>query len=329
MSAAATWVVGSGGLLRTSVTSELLRRGAPVYTSAVPWGDYDQARSVLLDDARCFMQATAGRPWQVAWCAGVGVNGTSESQFAAENSMLRDVLDELPTAAGSAIADGTFFHASSAGAVYAGTAGAPHDEGAMTNPLGDYGRAKLAAEATVADFARGSGATAVIGRISNLFGPGQNLAKPQGLITHLCRGHLLGAPVSIYVSMDTLRDYLFVTDAGEMVADSLALAAANRGDVTTKILASGRSITIATILSACRTVFRRKPQVVLAASPLSSFQGRDLRLHSIVWPELDRRSHRSLIAGVGATLEGTRRTLARWPVPEQRGARPLSGARTS
>src|SRR5574340_605458 len=249
-----TWIVGSGGLLGTSVTRELCRRGRCIHTSVVPWEEHGRARGVLLDDARRFVTSAARGPWQMAWCAGVGVNGTSASEFADENALLRDVLHELAVAGGSA---GTVFHASSAGGVYAGAPGAPHSELTAPIPLGDYGRAKLRAESIVAEFVRDTGATAVIGRLANLYGPGQNLAKPQGLIPHLCRGYLLSTPVSIYVSMDTLRDYLFVTDAAEMIADSLELARTQCGTVTTKIYASGRSVTIGAILGACRTEIGR------------------------------------------------------------------------
>lgn len=305
-----TWVIGSGGLLGSSVTRELRRRGTAVHTSVVPWGEPDRAHRVLLGDADRFIDSAAGGRWQMAWCAGAGVNGTGADAFARENSLLRDVLYRLALAAGSAAPAGTVFHASSAGGVYAGTPGAPHSETSSTIPLGDYGRAKLTAEAIVTEFAHDTGATTVIARLANLYGPGQNLAKPQGLIAHLCRGYLLSAPVSIYVPMDTLRDYLFITDAAEMVADSLELADRQHGTITTKIYASGRPVTIGAILGACRAVFHRKPRVVLASSPLAAVQALDLRLHSVVWPELDRRMHRPLSAGISATLESIRRALA-------------------
>ncbi|MBH0119645.1 NAD(P)-dependent oxidoreductase [Rhodococcus sp. HM1] len=315
---APTWVVGSGGLLGSWVTRELRRRDVPVTTSTVPWEESEQARSVLLADADRFVRSTRGGRWRVAWCAGAGVNGTTPEAFAAENDLLRDVLDGLARASGGSAENGTVFHASSAGGVYAAATGAPHSEHTPTAPLGPYGHAKLAAEAVIADFARETGATAVIGRFANLYGPGQNLDKPQGLISHLCRGYLTGTPVSIYVSMDTLRDYLFVADAGEMVADALDRAEAEPGGVSIKIFASGRSVTIGAILGACRTVFRRRPNVVLASSPLASVQGRDLRLRSVVWPELDRRSHRPLPAGIAATLESTRRAMGQSARPSVR-----------
>ena len=52
----------------------------------------------------------------------------------------------------------------------------------------------------------------LIGRIANLYGPGQNLAKAQGLVSQLCAAQLERARSSIWVSLDTLRDYLFAPD---------------------------------------------------------------------------------------------------------------------
>lgn len=303
-----TWVVGSGGLLGGAVLEELRRRGDSPFTSRVSWLDPVAAREVLTADTRRLIDAAAGGPWRIAWCAGAGVNGAGSEVFAAEQRLLRSVLDEL---AESHVADnGVFFHASSAGGVYAGVPDAPHTELSPVQPLGDYGLAKLASEAFVTDFGRSTGARVVNGRIANLYGPGQNLDKPQGLISHLCRGYLLSAPISIYVPMDTLRDYLFVTDAAEMVSDTLETAGRKSSDPVTKIYASGRSVTIGAILGACRAVFRRRPNVVLASSKLASLQGRDLRLRSIVWPEVDHRTHRTLHSGIAATLEATRAALS-------------------
>nr|WP_296770699.1 NAD(P)-dependent oxidoreductase [Rhodococcus sp. (in: high G+C Gram-positive bacteria)] len=306
MSSTHTWIVGSGGLLGSAVVRELRRRGHCVHTSIVPWADHRSARTTLLEHCATFFATSENADWNIVWAAGAGVNGTSDAQFASENELIADVLGLVDRIAAR---DGTFFLASSAGGVYAGSTGAPHHEGTTPIPLGGYGHAKLDSEKLATDFGVSTGCNVVIGRFANLYGPGQNLAKPQGLISHLCRGYLMAAPVSIYVPMDTLRDYLFVSDAAEMVADALNKSATRKSAPVTKIFASGHAVTIGSILGACRTVFRRRPNVVLAASPLSAFQGRDLRLRSTVWTDIDRRTHRTLPAGIDATLHATRRAL--------------------
>lgn len=307
MSTTFTWVIGSGGLLGSAVARELRRRGDLVRTSSVPWADHPLAKSMLLHECLDFLEAAGDGQWNIVWAAGAGVNGTSAEQFGLENELIAEILVHVRAAARGC---GTFFLASSAGGVYAGAAGAPHSETTQPVPLGDYGRAKLESERITTEFGAGTGINVVIGRFANLYGPGQNLGKPQGLISHLCRGYLMASPVSIYVPMDTLRDYLFVSDAAEMVADTLDLMTSRSSVTTTKIYASGTAVTIGSILGACRTVFRRRPNVVLAASPLAAFQGRDLRLRSTVLPEIDRRTHRTLPAGIASTLHATRQSLA-------------------
>ena len=51
-----------------------------------------------------------------------------------------------------------------------------------------------------------------------------------------------------------------------------------------------------------RRVFRRAPLVLVAASPFASAQARDLRLRSVIWPEIDRRVLTTLPAGIHATV---------------------------
>ncbi|MGB3773471.1 MAG: NAD(P)-dependent oxidoreductase [Rhodococcus sp. (in: high G+C Gram-positive bacteria)] len=308
MTSALTWVVGSGGLLGSAVAAEAARRGHHVVTGTVPWLDERDATTAISAYAQRVARSSADRV-DVAWCAGAGVNGTPRSAFDLENRLLAHALAELERHSVHRDQPISVFHASSAGGVYAGTPNAPHDENSAVAPLGDYGRAKLQAEELAIGFGLRSDATVIVGRLANLYGPGQNLSKPQGLISHLCRGYLMASPVSIYVPMDTLRDYLYVTDAAEMVCDSLDSAVRIRPDPTIKIYGSGNAVTIGAILGSCRSVFRRRPLVVQAASPMTSLQGRDLRLRSVVWPEIDRRTHRTLPAGIASTLQSIRLSL--------------------
>ena len=153
----------------------------------------------------------------------------------------------------------------------------------------------------------------LIGRISNLYGPGQDLAKPQGLVSHIVRSQLIRTPISIYVSLDTMRDYVFAQDCGELVRDVLRRLRSEElpeGTVVTKILASHQQVTVGQILSEVRRIFKRSPQVVLGSSPQAALQAHDLRLRSRVWTELDRRPLTPLGAGILATTAHLR-TLQR------------------
>jgi UDP-glucose 4-epimerase len=120
-------------------------------------------------------------------------------------------------------------------------------------------------------------------------------------VSHLCRAHFTGASLGIYVPMDTLRDYLFIDDAAALVVDVLDRAAIAGPRLTVKILASHSSVSVAALLMQAQRVFRRPLRVLTGASSQAAQQARDLRVGSIVWPELDRRDLRTLPAGIWAT----------------------------
>ena len=135
----------------------------------------------------------------------------------------------------------------------------------------------------------------LVGRFSNLYGPGQSLSKAQGLISHVGRAALRREPVSLYVPLDTIRDYLFAADAGRMAVDALErLERERRGAVrdtrvVTKIFASEVETTVASVLGAWRQSLRRPLRVALASDPAGSLQPRILSFRSRVWPEVRGR----------------------------------------
>ncbi len=304
-----TWVVGAGGLLGTAVAATLRRRGAgPVMTWQVSWGTAAAGRD-LADglDRLVELAEQPHTPWRVLWCAGAGVTGTSSAALDLEVATLTDFLAAL-AARRSAIGGGTVFLASSAGGLYAGGAtGRPQSEADEPVPISAYGRAKLAAENAARAYAAATGDTVQIGRIANLYGPGQNLDKGQGLISALCRGSITRQPVSVYVSLDTVRDYLFVDDCAEMIADMVELGRPTEipaGTALVKVLASQQGTTIASLIAVCRQVFKRAPLIALGRSANAAFQVRDLRLASVVWPAIDRRCLTPLPVGIAATAAG-------------------------
>ena len=187
---------------------------------------------------------------------------------------------------------GTLFLASSAGGVYAGSpARHPFDEESPVRAIAPYGHAKLAQEEHFTRAAEAGGVDLVLGRLSNLYGPGQNLSKPQGLVAHVGKAALRRQPISIYVPLDTIRDYLFVTDAARMVVGAVERReeARRRGDgrtTVTKIFASEVETTVASVLGTWRRVLRRPLRVALASDPIGSVQPRTLAFRSHVWPDL-------------------------------------------
>ena len=303
-----TLVVGAGGLLGAAVVRQLRREGRASRSASVSWDDVDTAAAALLDQARALVEQD--RPWQILWCAGAGVIGTSEEALDEELEVLERFLSGLARVLARTWTppNGALFLSSSAGGVYAGSAGALFTESTEPVATSPYGHAKLASERIVTDFAAASGVPTMIGRMSNLYGPGQDLDKPQGLISQLFLAQRQRRPLSIYVSLDTARDYLYVDDAARiLLAATDRVADGTPGATVVKILASQRSVTIGSILGELRHLVRRRPLIVLGSSHLSRFQAGHLRFRSEVWPDLDSLATTPLPAGMSATMAGVAR----------------------
>lgn len=307
-----TLVVG-GGLLGGAVLRELARRHRPAAHAVVDW-----TRDPLADLERALEGLAAGEgDWRVAWCAGAGVTATGPDLLAREEQVFDGftaAIERLTRQSRLDARQGAVFLASSAGALYAGLGSPPYTEHSETLPLSPYGHSKLALEARLRSLVDRTGLAAGIGRITNLYGPGQNLAKPQGLISHLCRAHVTGQPIGIYVPLDTLRDYLFVDDAAALVLDLLE-SVAGRPGAQVKILASQCSVSVAALVMQAQRVFRRPIRVLFGASSQAARQARDLRVRSVVWPELDRRALCPLPAGIAATAADIEARLVRASAP--------------
>jgi UDP-glucose 4-epimerase len=292
-----TLVVGRG-LLGSQVVRAIAGRSRPVITVPVPWHDPDLAFASLQPALRA---AEEGKSWRMAWCAGAGVIATRPEQLHTEVALFERVLSSIRTPPES------FFLSSSAGGVYAGSpAGPPFDELSPTRALVPYGEAKLLMEDTARRLAE-RGSRVVLGRIANLYGPGQDLTKPQGLVSQLCLSGLTRQPLSVYASLDTLRDYVFAEDAGRMVMACLdRISVESAGSVSVKVLASGTAVSISELIGAVTRLFRRRPRLSTRPAPN---QVRDLRLRSVLWPEVDQHAQTPLIAGLGATVADIRRQL--------------------
>lgn len=271
-----TLVVGRG-LLGRAVLAVLTSRGEVVHTIDVPWDTHRAAVDTLLQAAD--RTATDG-PWRLVWTAGSGVIATGEAALRAEVATFEDFLERL------SVPPAAVFLASSAGGAYAGSISAPpFTERSAIGPASPYGLAKVAMETAVADLAR-DGTRVLVGRIANLYGPGQNLAKPQGLVSQLCLSHLTRQPVMIYASMDSLRDYVFVSDAAWAAVLGLdRISRAEPGTVVVKIIASGVSRSVGSVIGESTRAFRRRPNLVMRRA---ADQIMDLRLRSTTWSDLDR-----------------------------------------
>lgn len=304
MTALPVWVLGSGGLLGSAVSDRLpLRLPGAVRWSPGPrrysWNDPPVLASELAASASAYGRAIAesGGPWMALWCAGTGTVASSAESMARETDALRRVLDGLAAATGDR--PGCFFLASSAGGVYGGNRESPLTERTSPEPSSDYGREKLRQERIVEEWAASRPRVSTLaGRISNLYGPKQNLEKAQGLIAHLSRSLLHHVPAHVYAPLDTIRDHLYAPDAADQILRCMErLASAAEPARLVKIVASGQTASIAAILSIFTRIARRQPRIVCAAGGARSQPGR-LALKSVVWPDTASPDPTPLAVGI-------------------------------
>jgi UDP-glucose 4-epimerase len=109
-----------------------------------------------------------------------------------------------------------FIYISSGGAVYGNPLNAiPVEENFPTNPISSYGITKLSCEKYLLmskDFFKGN---CVVLRPSNIYGPGQNTNKPQGIIGHLIKSAREKTKIEIWGDGNGKKDYLHIDDFTE------------------------------------------------------------------------------------------------------------------
>lgn len=295
------WIIGRG-LLGSSIERHL---GRVSYSASVPWSDAELSVRALASAAEQFLAENSGsvRIW---WCAGRGVTSTPRVELESEVAVFQHFLHALRPAASRI----SLFLASSVGGAYGGRSDPPFTESTPTEAASAYGEAKLAMESSATDWAAGAGGRAMIARITNLYGPGQNLDKSQGIISAILRSHLSQSPSTIYVNLDTLRDYVFVDDCAAVASAAMTrLESQPPGAVVTKIIGSMDAISIAAVIGEIRRL-RRNVAPVIVGQGGAAGQASDLRVVSTVWSDLDSLASTTLPAGIHATFEHMRRQWA-------------------
>jgi UDP-glucose 4-epimerase len=286
------WVIGRG-LLGRSIAAA---RPDETFWIPVRWDDPVEAVADLRAGMREFSQQPG--ELEIYWCAGKGVTSTSEHLLAQEVGVFEEALraaTELPAPVRARL---RVFLASSVGGAYAGASAPPFTESTPVAPLSPYGRAKLTMEALLREATDAGGWRSLVGRITNIYGPGQNLAKAQGLISVLMAGQLTGRPVSVYVPLDTLRDYIFESDCAAIIdAGVRRLDVVASGTTVTKIIGTMRAVSIGAILGEIARMRRRHGGVILGGGD-SAGQAIDLRVRSEVWPDLDSLARTTLPEGL-------------------------------
>ena len=305
MSKTLIWIVGRGGLLGShlpwAVDRHVPHSRIWQFAPRFSWTDPPRLAEELDRAVASFAAAACnqGHAWALLWCAGRGnVNSPAaalEPEWWGWTRLLemlgRHLVEphrELP---------GYIFLASSAGGVYGGNHPQLLTEHTQPLPASDYGAHKLRMEEALRNWTNSfSNLSCLIGRISTLYGPGQDLRKPQGVISHLSRCLLYRRPVSIYVPLDTRRDYLFVDDCANQIAASLARLISEQPRIALKIFASEQLTSLAQILGIFLRIAKHRSLIV--SRQAAGRQSITLKFRSEIWRDLEGPRKTDLAAGI-------------------------------
>lgn len=264
------------------------------------WQDQSSAIISLRQDCEGFFQSIGGADWSIAWCAGRSIVGSTDSEITKESELIETLFESIKICKPKNT-QGKVFFASSAGGIYAGTSNSVITEDSKQSPISTYGLGKLAHEEIFRKYSQQLQINCFIGRITNLYGPGQDMTKSQGLISQLCKSNLSRQPLNIFVPLQTARNYLYVDDASAMIAEFV-----ERDDkFCIKIFASPQSVTVATIIRTSYEVFKRRPLISLGVNERTSLQPMSLHFKSKVKTEIDQRRFKSLSSGMDLMIRAS------------------------
>lgn len=308
------WVIGANGLLGSALQRTLQHRGTRLFKPAERffWDDEAKLHQQLLAEVKAFVDFVGdGNNWQIYWAAGIGTMSSKADELATETRTLSAVLKLIESEPVLMAAHGSFTFSSSAGAIYAGTSDNIITENTAVAPTTDYAEEKLKQEELISDFAHNNNrVTALLARISTLYGPGQANGKRQGLLAHIARCLLRNQSVHIYVPFDTIRDYISTDDAAFAIVASVHSLSESPG-VYTKIIASEHPTTIAEIISVYKRIARRKPRIISSASKLSNLYTRRIQFRSITVPVKEKMLKTSLLVGISQVMDAERVAFTR------------------
>ena len=105
--------------------------------------------------------------------------------------------------------------ASSGGTVYGLPVHLPIDENHKTAPISSYGIQKLAIEHYMRLYGMTHGLCCTVLRVANPYGPGQNIARHQGIIGTICSKIRRNETIDIWGDGKVVRDYIYISDLVE------------------------------------------------------------------------------------------------------------------
>lgn len=265
-------LLGGSGVLGSGFREALRREGATPVRLRPDWSDAAAAARYL--EAVLPAEVARTGATAVVWAAGVGSIGASPDRLRTETEAVRALCRTLVALPPEHSRRLSVLFASSAGALYGGHGSAPIGEHDVPVPVSAYGRAKADQEELLRETAGRAGCRIVVCRISNLYGLADGRLTARGLVSTAVRATRLRQPMTVFVSPDTRRDYVYNVDAA---AVSLRLLATAPAGWSTALVRDGTTRSVSSVLSLVGTVSRRRVPASYAVRPETRLQPAALR----------------------------------------------------
>jgi len=303
-------IVGHG-LVGSSLFAELQAdRTARVETlKYVRWSSLPDAQRAISESVHRFLLSHDELERVIIWTAGISTPRSSLDLVKADQELLRGLLQTCHTtqmSTGHLRGKLKIFFASSAGGVYARSKRPPFSELSEPEPDSFYGESKLKCELEVASLTHEIGASCVIGRLSTVYGVGQNLAKPQGILSHLVASSARRQSTTIYASLDTIRNYIYSADAARLIAHHI-----RESDETIRIanICSPFHSSLGSVIETVRNVSGFRTILTVSRNLTGSREPRDLRIRSRHQVEVQSVCRTNLPEGVHKLLQAELRRI--------------------
>lgn len=193
---------------------------------------------------------------------------------------------------------------SSGGTVY-GDGSHAHLEDEVIAPVSVYGAMKAAAETCNLAIARGSQTRVVNLRIANVFGPGQNLERPQGLVGVALRNHFQGRRTVLFGANETVRDFIHLNDVADLCAT--VIRSDHRGALNA---GSGMGLSLSDMVSRCGLVVGES--IAVEYLPIRDFDVRTSVLDISLANSLGWSPQVELMEGLEQTWQWIQLELSSW-----------------
>lgn len=153
-------------------------------------------------------------------------------------------------------------YTSSGGSVYGESNSLKPNENSVTKPISPYAIGKLTIEKFLNYFYHQNRLESISYRIANPYGPRQSLHSRQGVIPIFMHHLIANEPIMLYGDGSMVRDYIFVKDAVQMIANSF-----EKNSYSLYNLGSGEGHSISEIIDAIESVTELKFKIETVDAP--------------------------------------------------------------